>query len=322
MNRWLKVLGVVVCLAAGTFFVAYAWRALHGQDLSALARPQVALSICLLTVLYMSLIPVAAVAWTLILRGLGQPTTVAATAPILATSQFGKYLPGNVAHHIGRLVMARSLGIGMGIGALSLAYESILTVLACAHVSTLTFLWEAPKALEASVLPDERGLLIAVVTAGAIATIAIAPWLARTVWRMRNRDAGSAPPALYPGLAPLLSGYLCFVLNFVLIGLGLWAVAIALGAGGVAGVHPVLLTGAFAASWLIGFVTPGAPAGLGVREAALVFWLADAMPPASVVALVVALRIATTLGDLLSLAWGSIVMRRRQLARLDPAPLP
>ena len=316
MSRWLKLLGAVACVAAGAFFVAYAYRALHGQDLSPLTRPHVALSICLLVLLYMTLIPVTAVAWTMILRGLGQHTSVAATAPILATSQFGKYLPGNVAHHVGRLVMARPIGISIGVGAISLAYESILTVLACAHVSALTFLWDAPKALEASAIAEDRKLMVALATVAAIVSLTAVPWLSRIFWRLRNKDSATPPPALNPGPIPLISGYLCFVLNFVLIGFGLWGVSLALDAEGISGTHPVLLTGACAASWLIGFITPGAPAGLGVREAVLVFWLTDSMPPAAVVALVLALRIATTLGDLLSLAWGSAVMRHRRTVRL------
>lgn len=319
MSRWLKLLGAIVCIAAGAFFVAYAYRALHGHDLSALTQPRVALSICLLVLLYMTLIPVTAVAWTMILRALGQRTSIAATAPVLATSQFGKYLPGNIAHHVGRLVMARSIGISLGIGAISLAYETILTVLACALVSTMTFLWDAPNALEARVIAEERGLLVGLVTVASIVSLVAVPWLSRAFWRLGNKDPATSPPTLNPGPIPLLSGYLCFVLNFVLIGFGLWCVALALDAEGVSGMHPMLLTGAFAASWLIGFITPGAPAGLGVREAVLVFWLTDAMPPAAVVALILALRIATTLGDLLSLAWGSAVMRYCLTDRLHSA---
>src|SRR3546814_16906859 len=64
MKRWLKILGVVTGLAAAAFFIVYAYRTLHGQDLSALLRPQVALALCLLTLLYTALIPVTAVAWS------------------------------------------------------------------------------------------------------------------------------------------------------------------------------------------------------------------------------------------------------------------
>src|SRR3546814_16290961 len=132
MKRWLKILGVVTGLAAAAFFVVYAYRTLHGQDLSALLRPQVALALCLLTLLYTALIPVTAVAWSRLLRGLGRHAPVSITAPILATSQFGKYLPGTVAHHHGRLVLARSAGIGHGGCVLSIASEPVLTVLDCA----------------------------------------------------------------------------------------------------------------------------------------------------------------------------------------------
>lgn len=319
MKPWIKALGVLACLAAGAFFLAYAHQALQGQDLRMLAHPRVAAATGLLTVLYMALIPVTAMAWTLLLKGLGRDAPVSSTASILATSQFGKYLPGNVAHHVGRVVMARSIGLGVGVVVLSIAYETVLTALACAHVSLLTFLWETPKALGSFDAAEHRGPLAALVTIGALATIAAAPVMAKAVWRMRNKDATAPPPRLYPGILPLASGYLCFVLNFTLVGAGLWIVSNAL-VPEAAGPYLVLLVGAFAASWLVGFVTPGAPAGLGVREAALVFWLGDSMPDAALVSLILALRIATTLGDLLSLAWGSVALRRLRIGRFAALP--
>src|SRR3546814_14665149 len=132
MKRWLKILGVVTGLAAAAFFVVYAYRTLHGQDLSALLRPQVALALCLLTLLYTALIPVTALAWSRLLRGLGRHAPVSITAPILATSQFGKYLPGNVALPIGRLVLARHCSRGPGCCLLSLDSGTVLPGLACA----------------------------------------------------------------------------------------------------------------------------------------------------------------------------------------------
>lgn len=319
MNRWLKFLGIAAGLAATAFFVVYAYRALHDQDLGALLRPQVALALCLLTLLYTALIPVTAVAWSILLRGLGRHAPVSMTAPILASSQFGKYLPGNVAHHLGRLVMARSAGIDTGGCILSVAYESVLTMLACAHVSALTFLWDTPKALTDSTLTDNRGLLITLVTAGAITTLMLAPYLAQTAWRLRKRNpVETQPPSLFPGAPALIIGYLFYAANFALVGLGLWIVASVLVPGTI--ISPILLIGAFASSWLIGFITPGAPAGLGVREAVLAFWLNESLPAESVVALVVTLRIATTLGDLINLAWGSFALRLRRPSAGSPAP--
>lgn len=78
---------------------------------------------------------------------------------------------------------------------------------------------------------------------------------------------------------------------------------------------PLFFVGAFAVSWIAGFVVPGAPAGLGVRELVLTAWLGDALPATTVVVLVLALRVATTIGDAINFGWGSWALARR---RTDP----
>jgi uncharacterized membrane protein YbhN (UPF0104 family) len=97
-----------------------------------------------------------------------------------------------------------------------------------------------------------------------------------------------------------------------MIGYGLWLVAGSLTPAGVLVPGPVFFIGAFASSWILGFVAPGAPAGLGIREAMLSAWLSGVLPPVEVVLLVVALRIATTLGDLINFIWGSVVLFRQR----------
>src|SRR6185437_10148319 len=52
----------------------------------------------------------------------------------------------------------------------------------------------------------------------------------------------------------------------------------------------LLLIAAFSLAWVVGFVTPGAPGGLGVREALLLLMLAPAYSAASASILVIALR--------------------------------
>src|SRR3546814_4215457 len=73
----------------------------------------------------------------------------------------------------------------------------------------------------------------------------LAPYLARIVWRLRNRHTPETqPPPLSPGAAALAIGYLCYVANFALVGFGLWIVASVLVPG--TAISPILLTGAFA----------------------------------------------------------------------------
>jgi len=71
-----------------------------------------------------------------------------------------------------------------------------------------------------------------------------------------------------------------------------------------------LLTAAFTLAWAVGFVTPGAPAGIGVREALLLVVLSPTLGAADASLLTLALRVATTLGDILCFAIGMWLLAR------------
>ena len=58
----------------------------------------------------------------------------------------------------------------------------------------------------------------------------------------------------------------------------------------------------YALAWLVGTLTPGAPAGAGVREGMLVVLLSPTMGEGGAGALAIMLRLVTTIGELL--AWG------------------
>ena len=69
--------------------------------------------------------------------------------------------------------------------------------------------------------------------------------------------------------------------------------------------------GITALAWVAGYAVPGAPAGLGVREAVLLAGLSLMVGEAHAVVVVLLLRVVTTLGDGLLFAvsaaipWGS-----------------
>src|SRR5690606_37352746 len=150
---------------------------------------------------------------------------------------------------------------------------------------------------------------------GALIIMAAAPWIARVIMRFRSIDGTATDLATqaHPGWLTSLGCYLLYALNFALIGMGLWFVARALSPYPIGLASLALLIGAFASSWILGFLAPGAPAGLGVREAVLSVWLGGTFSAPVVVAIIILLRIATTLGDLFSLLWGSVALGRTRL---------
>ena len=57
--------------------------------------------------------------------------------------------------------------------------------------------------------------------------------------------------------------------------------------------------GAFLLSWMVGFIVPGAPGGIGIREAVITFLLSKSVSQESVVVSIVIYRFITTIGDLI-----------------------
>jgi uncharacterized membrane protein YbhN (UPF0104 family) len=64
---------------------------------------------------------------------------------------------------------------------------------------------------------------------------------------------------------------------------------------------PVICTtiGVYTIAWLAGLVMPGAPAGIGIRELVVVYFLSEYMPNAELLLAVLLGRIVTVIGDIL-----------------------
>ncbi len=139
--------------------------------------------------------------------------------------------------------------------------------------------------------------------------------VARTLMLESVLSAGTAVGVAVLALPLLLPSWrravLAYALNFLLLGSALAALAFVVA-------DPPLTTlplavGAFALSWVAGFLLPGAPAGLGVREAVLVALLSPSVDRA--LPIVLGFRLATTLGDLLSLGLGWALATERHSDR-------
>ena len=59
-----------------------------------------------------------------------------------------------------------------------------------------------------------------------------------------------------------------------------------------------LIIGGYAFAWAVGFVVPGAPAGLGIREATLLTLLSSIFSSADLLLGILVFRMINTLGDM------------------------
>ncbi|GAB3886626.1 hypothetical protein GCM10027612_24030 [Microbispora bryophytorum subsp. camponoti] len=108
-----------------------------------------------------------------------------------------------------------------------------------------------------------------------------------------------------------LAGWAAYGVHLALIVHGL-------GAGGPSAV--ILSFGAFALAWCLGFVFVIAPAGVGVREVAMVAALAPVLDRPAATAAVLCSRLIVSVGDLVCAGAAGLASRRAVRTREEPVP--
>ena len=305
MKRSHRALGLAAGLIVTALFAVYVVRSLRGHDLSVYATPRAALGIVLAALLWSCGAPLLAWAWRGMLAGLGVHKPLRELFAIVGITQFAKYVPGNIGQYIGRVGMSLARGIPARPLAVTLILETLL-VIAAAIVMGIGTGALSEVGLQAVRRHGAQLALIASVVVAAIVGLfvfrRIAPALLR---QFAPRYAPALDGTLLPPQASLARALALYCGMYICMGIGL--VLLTRFLLPEAPHDDWLLISVFALAWVVGFVTPGAPGGLGVREGLMLLMLAPVYTAASASVLVVALRIATTLGDVLILAAGLLL---------------
>lgn len=230
--------------------------------------------------------------WRVLLRELGSPVPLRPAARVFFLGQLGKYLPGSVWSVVGQVELARDLGVPRARSA-------------AAALLALVVALTAGLAIAAGTLP-----LLAPAAAGRFWPALAGVPAAAALLHPRVLNAGAGRLLRLAGRRPLerqLTGRgVGAAVGWSLLGWAGYGVqAAALGADlGARGPRALVLAlGAFALAWTVGFLVVVAPAGLGVREAALVAGLAPVLPAGPALVVAVVSRALMTLGDL---GWAAV----------------
>lgn len=243
---------------------------------------------------YAALTGLIGAAWVMLVSGANHALGLRDGLIIFGRSQILKYLPSNVLHLAGRYTMARAAGAPHGSLIFSTGAEAALLIMAA---STIAVVFALPLFLRYVVgtFGTHYGP-IAILAALGILLLGSLWWLRRE--GMLTHRLGAMTFAAY-------CLYLCF---FLANGLLLWLLLAAVDSG--ARHDPFSALGVAAAAWIGGFVVPGAPAGLGIREVILTSGLDMAGYGTSALAAALGYRIVTFGGDVI-VALVSLILRRR-----------
>ncbi len=205
-------------------------------------------------------------AWREIMVGLGERIGFAMALRLYGISQIAKYLPGNVFH----LGSRQALGMAEGFAGRTLGKSVFWEVGLLVSAALLFSILILPKFLVGLSWKCAFLLFFAAVTITGLFVV---------------RLAGANFSRSFCGL----------VIFFLLAGLVFYFVV-----RQVSNLDPVqapLFIGAFVVSWLAGFLTPGSPAGMGVRELLLLILLKDVIVEADLIVSIVLARGVSVLGD-------------------------
>lgn len=226
---------------------------------------------------------------------------------VYAKANIGKYLPGNVMHYVERNLFAAKLNLSHKQVASASACEIVSLVFAafllgaCLDFADFPIVWRAVMRS----LPFAKSGIVWIIVPAAAVCIAAGVYALR---RARRRQDGFL--ALREGGQDGTGWFLWFCRTFLRCFWIYAAVLFLLGAilaafywylGGQPNLREALrIIAAYMIAWVLGFVIPGAPGGIGVREMALTLLLSPVTGRDTIVVLGVLHRLVTVLGDVLA----------------------
>jgi uncharacterized membrane protein YbhN (UPF0104 family) len=235
-----SLLGTVIGIAGIFYLIDFLGRVDFLGHIRGLDASKV-LTISLLIGVFALANSLIAVGWRWIIKDFGGELSLARANLIFCQSNLLKYVPGNILHIAGQQVLAMRAGVPGLITAKSITMEMILLVVTSA--SFAANLWLATRYTADSFL---------------ISAMILPIFFAFVLLILKHLGyPGSAKAALAFCLYHFVGGATFSSLFFVL------------------GTVPdrtwfFTFSASYIASWILGLITPGAPAGLGVREASLI----------------------------------------------------
>ncbi|HET7562829.1 MAG TPA: glycosyltransferase [Rhodanobacteraceae bacterium] len=304
------VLGSLAAIVVTVVFVWYTWHALRGHDLSVYADPKAVAAIAAAALIYCCGVPLSALAWQGTLRGVGTRRSWRELTAILGITQIAKYIPGNVGQYIGRGALSMKRGIEIRPFTITVLLEIVLSVAAALLVGVCTGMLSRAGLGVVHARSLQLLLVFCALVAAAAAVLTFRRFAPPLLRRIAPRRAHVLEGELLPPKRWILRAFVLYCCTCLTVGVALVVLAHMLLPH--ARHEDWLLLAAFSLAWIVGFVTPGAPAGLGVREGLLLLMLGPVYGAALAGVLIIALRITTILGDLLACLGGFALLPRQQ----------
>lgn len=237
------------------------------------------------------------VAWRDILAGLGSPLPLRVAARVLFVGQLGKYIPGSVWAFAAMMELARDHGAPPR-RTFSATALGLVTSLGCALALAAATLSRQ--------IASQAWWLLALIP---VILVGLHPRVMTWGLNLALRVARKEPLDRVLSGARMAKAAAWTMIGWLVYGVHLWVLV-----GDVRPAGPSLYAvaaGAYALAWATGILTVVVPAGIGVREGAMVVALAPVLDTPRALAIAVVSRVMFTVGDAAWAGLGFLLARGR-----------
>ncbi len=204
-------------------------------------------------------------------------------------SQIAKYIPGNIFHYAGRHTLGRLAGYSNAALISATFYETL-----CLLVTASTLSIAGIAVLGLGSFAFSQWQLITVFTLSVTILIAAAV----TMPRLAKIIGSDLPINSFTEIVLRLKNvFLLYAIFFIVSGILLSIVVASQSSDlNLSSIGVIIIISI--ASWIAGFVTPGAPAGVGIREALIVLALTQVVDQSLAIVAALIYRLITVSGDI------------------------
>lgn len=295
-KKVIKWAGYLVTVLAFVFII----RTILNMDIdfSQFGHPLISIGKMIVPAIFMAInCLIGGYAWSKILSYLSEKSIqipMKSIISVYAKANIAKYLPGNVMQFAGRNVLGAQYGLSQFCMLASTIVEVFLLIFTAFFMviilsfnifkETVTFIWDDPT---------YRNIVIFVFTVGIICVIGACFFLYKkekyrtVVKKILNKQFFSIFVRV-----EIIDMYSFFVMGLVFY----------TSLKGIVGVDVNIWTAIVASivSWVVGYIVPGAPGGIGIRETILTLLLANAYGEEIILIGAIVFRIISVIGDILA----------------------
>ncbi len=236
----------------------------------------------------------------------GKKADPAEALGVYAKANIGKYLPGNVMHYVERNLFASKSGASQTALALSSVFEigtqvavALLLAVICRGGTIVTILDAArPGWRKAALILAAAGILV--LAAGIVIAVK------RFGDRLKELTKGYSIAGFFVTLVKTMLLYV----SVMLIGGLIMSVLFGYMGTPIDASMVFMIVPGYVIAWVLGFVVPGAPGGIGVREFVLTMLLGPVIGGGLVVTVMVIHRFINIIGDFLAYLFQMLFLHR------------